>query len=77
MQYIDIADFYCHEKRLVIEVDGPIHEQHQLHDQSRDMVLQQAGYTILRFTNEQVLQNITAVLKCILASLSLEERDRG
>lgn len=75
--YQYIADFYCHEKKLVIEVDGLIHEQQQVYDENRDKVLQQAGYTVVRFTNDQVLQNITHVLQSIIVSLSHEERDRG
>ena len=55
-----IADFYCHECALVIEVDGPIHEVQ--HDAERDAVFMGKGITTLRFTNDEVLQDIAAVL---------------
>jgi|SRR5579871_2212600 len=55
-----IADFYCHEKALVIEIDGPTHEAQ--HDAERDAILAGKGMTTLRFSNAEVLQNIEAVL---------------
>src|SRR4051794_13376035 len=55
-QVIDgfIADFYCHALKLVIEVDGPIHEHQIEYDQERDYVITGRGLTILRVTNDEV-----------------------
>lgn len=53
-----IVDFYCHELKLIIEIDGGIHgdETVQKKDKKRQAWLEQHGYTVIRFTNEQVLK---------------------
>ncbi|HEY9633431.1 MAG TPA: DUF559 domain-containing protein [Coleofasciculaceae cyanobacterium] len=63
-QIIDgfIADFYCHTARLVIEVDGEIHQQQAEYDAERDQVLSARGVRLLRIKNEQVRQNLDSVL---------------
>ena len=55
-----IADFMCKELMLVIEVDGDIHllEEVQEKDKLKDKILQEAGFTILRYTNDEVLHHI-------------------
>ena len=60
-----IVDFYCHECRLVIEVDGKIHEENDNrdYDKNRTQDLIALGLTVIRFTNEQVLQKIDLVLE--------------
>ena len=60
-----IVDFYCHEARLVIEVDGAIHEYTQEEDALRQEFLESLGLRVLRFTNGEVLQHTRAVLKRI------------
>jgi adenine-specific DNA-methyltransferase len=60
-----IADFYCAEARLVLEVDGSIHDQLAEQDAERDSALQAIGLTILRFTNDQILNNLPIVLHLI------------
>ena len=57
-----IPDFYCHEARLVIEADGPIHRLKKEYDKNRDEVLSALNLNILRFTNEDVLNNTQEVL---------------
>ena len=59
-----IADFYCHEKCLVVEVDGSIHNEADniLYDTDRTSVLNDLGITVIRFRNERVLENIDEVL---------------
>jgi very-short-patch-repair endonuclease len=64
-----IVDFYCHRARLVVEVDGPIHEDQPEADAERDTILRAHGLTILRFTNRQVMNNMPAVLREIKATL--------
>jgi len=51
-----IADFYCNAKKLVIEVDGKIHEREEIkeRDQSKEQFLAQAGIKVIRITNEEV-----------------------
>lgn len=62
-----IVDFYCHEARLVIELDGGQHfeEAHQRKDQARDAHLQRMGLQVLRFDNLQALTETEAVLEVI------------
>lgn len=59
-----IADFYCHEKKLVIEVDGKIHDFQKDYDNNRDKVLQELGLQVVRFKNEE-LNNLSGVLERI------------
>lgn len=60
-----IADFYCHEARLVIELDGAVHDQQTLRDRDRDQWMQANGITVLRFRNAAVFDNTEAVLSAI------------
>ncbi len=55
-----IADFMCKELMLIIEVDGSIHELDEVmrKDKDRQKALEETGFTVLRFTNEEVLTNI-------------------
>lgn len=77
-----IVDFVCLDKHLIIEVDGGYHftsEQVQ-EDAIREAALKRYGFTILRFTNNQVLVEYESVLKCIqntLTSLPSRESRRG
>ena len=66
-QIIDgfIADFYCHASRLVIEVDGKIHEQQTEYDAERNKVLLARGLRLLRIKNEEVREELDQVLMLI------------
>ena len=65
--YFYIADFYCHAIKLVVEVDGPIHnsDKQYEYDENRAAVMKDFGITTLRFTNDEVLYNTDAVIKRI------------
>ncbi|GAB3219474.1 endonuclease domain-containing protein [Algoriphagus aestuariicola] len=69
--YRYIADFYCHELRLVIELDGGVHDKvdQQEHDSNRDLVIREFGIRILRFKNEEVVNELERVLERIRAVL--------
>ena len=56
-----IVDFCCPSLRLVIEIDGPIHEQTQEQDAIRQTILESLGFRVLRFTNCDVLNDIETV----------------
>jgi very-short-patch-repair endonuclease len=60
-----IVDFYCAAHRLIVEVDGEIHQQQQDYDCARTQRLQEYGYTIIRFSNEAVERNLETVLAAI------------
>ena len=57
-----IVDFYCHKAGLVIEVDGDIHDLQQEEDARREKVLSEMGLRIVRFGNEEVMKNLSAVV---------------
>ena len=65
--YKYIADFYCHELSLVIELDGGVHDglEQKEHDLNRDQVIQEFGIRILRFKNEEVIGDIVEVIRQI------------
>lgn len=54
-----IVDFICIEKNLIIEIDGDSHEGKEEYDKNREDYLSGAGYQILRFKNEEVVNNWT------------------
>jgi very-short-patch-repair endonuclease len=60
-----IVDFVCFEKKLIIELDGGQHAQACAEDQERDNQLSGKGYTVLRFWNNEVVENLTGVLEVI------------
>ncbi len=62
-----IADFYCHKLKLVIEVDGSIHEIEdiKLHDKGRGDEFEKYGITTLRFKNEEIIENLNGVIEKI------------
>jgi very-short-patch-repair endonuclease len=66
-----VLDFVCLERRLVVEVDGGQHLDNP-RDQVRDRRLFEAGFDVLRFWNNQVLQEIDSVIEVILAALQKE-----
>ena len=71
-----ILDFCCPSRRLVVELDGKSHEDRREQDAERTQVLEAHGYKVLRFENEQVLQQLEFVLERIEQELevSLERR---
>lgn len=64
-----IVDFYCHKAKLIIEVDGPIHTEQQEYDEQREADLIGLGYTIMRFSNQEVLTDLESVLARIKTDL--------
>jgi len=65
---IFVLDFYCHELKLAIEVDGEIHLSTEArgYDDGRTYELEKYGIKILRFTNEQIFENLDYVQNYIL-----------
>lgn len=62
------ADFLCRQKRLVVEIDGSQHQGSD-YDRRRDEFMQQEGFSVLRFWNEDVLTQLDQVLETIVAAL--------
>lgn len=65
--YRFVADFYCNEALLVIELDGNIHEVDEVraYDKEREDLLKELGLTVLRFTNEEVFSKTDRVVNII------------
>ena len=60
-----IIDFVCFEKRIVIELDGGQHAKNKDKDNERDRLLTENGFTVLRFWDNEVFENIEGVLEAI------------
>jgi very-short-patch-repair endonuclease len=70
-----ITDFYCDSAKLIVELDGAVHdlsEQHE-YDQLRQKELETLGYTIIRFGNERVIDSLNTVLAEITQALHRKE----
>jgi very-short-patch-repair endonuclease len=67
-QIIDgyIADFYCHQHSLIVEVDGDVHESQKEYDADRDAYLIARGFHIIQFTNDEINENLKEVLQKIV-----------
>ncbi len=66
-----IADFYCHEKRIIIEIDGSIHnlEKVRSNDIIRQKDLETLGIKVLRFTTKEIMNELESVLQRIEMSM--------
>jgi very-short-patch-repair endonuclease len=64
-----VVDFCCTDCRLAIELDGGVHVDQREHDAQREAILVAAGYTVLRFPNEQMRDNLPDVLAAIRAAV--------
>ena len=61
-----IVDFCCHEKWLVVEVDGDTHAERERYDANRTAWLESQGYRVIRFSNNDVKEHIDSVVVRIL-----------
>ena len=57
-----IVDFYCPQAKLVIEIDGSVHDFQEEYDQERDAFLEASGYRVVRFKNDDVEEEMDLVL---------------
>ena len=66
-----VADFYCRKARLVVECDGSAHNSNEQwqHDQVRDAYMVSQGLRVLRFSNDQILNNTENILSEIAEHL--------
>jgi len=76
---IYIADFYCHQHKLIIEIDGSIHNLPEIikNDFERQINLENDGIKFLRFKNEEIFNHLEKVLETIKQTLSSPFRGRG
>jgi very-short-patch-repair endonuclease len=66
-----ILDFYCHEKKLAIEIDGSQHLLNKEYDHERDNFLKSHNITTLRFWNNEIDQSLDGVVMNIIESIKL------
>lgn len=64
-----IADFVCEAGKLIVELDGPVHDEREDYDTRRTEALELYGYTVLRLRNEQVLADPGGTMDIVLAAL--------
>ena len=64
-----IPDFVCLSARLIVEVDGPVHQETTGRDQARDEWLTISGYRVLRIASEEVERRLPKVLETIRTHL--------
>jgi very-short-patch-repair endonuclease len=63
-----VADFVCFRHRLIVEADGPLHDERIGHDEARDAWLTAEGFVVLRFTNQQIESRSWEVIGAIMAA---------
>lgn len=74
-----IVDFYCHKHKLVIEVDGKYHDSRDqiLKDEERSSELKFMGLEIMRFKNDEILNDIEMVIKDIKGKIETLNTDKS
>jgi very-short-patch-repair endonuclease len=65
-----IVDFYCHKAALVVEVDGDIHDLQKEEDARREKVLSKLGLRVIRFGNDEIVMQLSAVVEKISRLIS-------
>ena len=71
-----IPDFVCVEKKLILELDGSQHLQQAQYDEERTKYLNSQGYKVMRFWNNEVMNNIAGVILAITYALE-DEPDKN
>jgi very-short-patch-repair endonuclease len=69
-----IVDVVCIEKKLIVEVDGGQHDEKRFYDAKRDKWLEEKGFKVIRFWNNEVLRHIDIVKEVIESELGCGER---
>ncbi len=64
-----IADFYCRERKLVLEIDGAIHIKQKEYDHFRDLIIQELGLRVIRVKNETIENELDKFLYDVLAPI--------
>ncbi len=67
-----IADFFCHSEKLIIELDGKYHQYRLKEDNERTEILNQLGLRVVRFSNDEIINDLNNVLLKLKKQLSTE-----
>jgi very-short-patch-repair endonuclease len=70
-----VVDFLCEQERLVVELDGGQHDLERARDAQRTAWLASQGYRVLRYWNNDVMENTQGVLETLLRTLVRSPRD--
>ncbi len=68
--YYFIADFYCAQRKVCVEIDGSSHNDQEVYDRIRSSLMEEFGIRTIRFSNNEVLENVDVVLKKIFCTAS-------
>ena len=68
-EWIFIADFYCAERKLIVEIDGLVHNHQRDYDKIRTNVVVQKGLRVIRFTNDEIKRDIGCVISRLISEL--------
>ncbi len=73
--YNFVADFYCHEKKLIIEIEGGIHQNKEVseYDNFREDIFLEADYKTIKFSNKEVMESIDEVINKIIKIIKQKE----
>jgi len=71
-----IVDFFCTELCLIIELDGSQHNDQGVEDKERTLFLNQRGFKVIRFWNNDVFSNLDGVMESIRVVVEKHENDR-
>ena len=66
------TDFYCHEEKLIIELDGKYHQYRLKEDKGRTKILNQLGLRVVRFRNQEVMSDLCGVVMKIKMELGVK-----
>lgn len=70
-----VADFFCFSDKMIIELDGKYQQYRLKEDEERTKILNQLGLDVLRFTNEEIMNNLEEVLIKLKSALSKEHSE--
>ncbi|MBD3244658.1 MAG: DUF559 domain-containing protein [Candidatus Moranbacteria bacterium] len=70
-----IVDFYCKQLLLIIEIDGKDHEYKKDYDKEREAYLKKMGFEIIRYTNEEIIDNLKEIKENLYDKLKLREKE--
>ena len=72
-----IVDFLCMSLKLIVEVDGSQHMSNLQYDNSRTLYLENHGFHVVRYWNNEVLSQTGCVLEALTLTLSQREREQN
>ncbi|MBM4175885.1 MAG: endonuclease domain-containing protein [Ignavibacteria bacterium] len=68
-----VADFFCHSDKLIIELDGKYHDYRLQEDSERTEILNDLGLRVIRFSNEEIVENVSSILIKLKSFLSIDK----